>query len=65
MRWRFWMREESPEAREAREAREAAEARWLEARHTVVVPLAAMRRDNHVSERLDAMIARAARQHRS
>lgn len=56
------MREESPGAREAREAREAAEARYREARHTVVIPLAEMRKDNHVSARLNILIARAATQ---
>lgn len=62
MRWRFWVHVESDGAREAREARERAEARLREVRHTVVIPLAEMRRDNHVSARLNAMIAHAARQ---
>lgn len=56
------MRPESAEAREAREARASAEARLAEARHNVIVPLAEMRKDNHVSARLNAMIAHAARQ---
>lgn len=64
MRWRFRVRAESAEAREAREAREHAEVRLREARHNVIVPLAEMRKDNHVSARLNAMIAHAARQHR-
>jgi hypothetical protein len=61
MRWRFWVRTESNDAREAREAREAAEARLRAARHNVVVPLSEMRQDNHVSARLDVLITRAAR----
>lgn len=58
------MRAESHGAREAREARARAEERLQEARHNVVNPLAEMRRDNHVSARLDALISRAAMQRR-
>lgn len=56
------MRAETPGAREAREARARAEARLREARHNVVIPLAEMRKDNHVSARLDALIRQAAAQ---
>ena len=61
MRWRFWMRKDTAEADAAREARAEAEARLHDARHNVIDPLREMRRDNHVSARLDTIIIRAAR----
>lgn len=54
-------RKETPGAQQAREAREQAEVRLRQARHNVIIPLAEMRKDNHVSARLDIIINRAAR----